>query len=141
MIRHLEHFLLEFGGEFTFVARQKRLRVGNQWYRVDLVLFHRRLRCLILVDLKLGAFSHADAGQMNLYVNYAREHWTYPGENPPIGLILCSERNEAVAQYALGNLANQILAREYKLSLPDEQVLVQEISATRRAFENAFKNE
>lgn len=136
LILHLEHFLLELGGEFTFVARQKRMRVGDQWYRVDLVLFHRRLRCLILVDLKLGAFNHADAGQMNLYVNYAREQWTYPGENPPIGLILCSERNEAVAYYALGNLANQVLAREYKLSLPDEQLLVQEISATRRAFEN-----
>jgi len=139
LILHLEHFLLELGGEFTFVARQKRMRVGDQWYRVDLVLFHRRLRCLILVDLKLGAFNHADAGQMNLYVNYAREQWTYPGENPPIGLILCSERNEAVAYYALGNLANQVLAREYKLSLPDEQLLVQEISATRRAFENKKK--
>src|ERR1017187_8773043 len=64
---------------------RKRLRVGSEWYRVDLVFFHRRLRCLIIVDLKLGKFTHADAGQMNLYLNYAREHWTHPHENPPVG--------------------------------------------------------
>ena len=135
LIHHLEHFLLELGGDFTFVARQKRLRVGDQRYRVDLLLFHRRLRCLILIDLKLGPFSHADAGQMNLYLNFTREHWTYPDENAPVGLILCSERNEAVAHYALGNLANTVVAREYKLSLPDETVLVQEIDNTRKALQ------
>jgi predicted nuclease of restriction endonuclease-like (RecB) superfamily len=74
LIRHLEHFLMELGNDFAFVARQKRLRVGHEWYRVDLLFFHRRLRCLILIDLKLGKFTHADAGQMNLYLNYAREH-------------------------------------------------------------------
>ena len=67
---------------------------------------------LIVVDLKLGKFTHADAGQMNLYLNYAREHWTHPHENPPVGLILCSEKDTAVAHYALGNLANQVLARD-----------------------------
>ena len=87
MIRRLEHFLLELGDDFAFMARQKRLRVGDDWYRADLLFFHRRLRCLVLIDLKLGRFSHADAGQMNLYLNYAREHWTRPDENPPIGLI------------------------------------------------------
>jgi predicted nuclease of restriction endonuclease-like (RecB) superfamily len=135
LIRRLEHFLLELGDDFAFMARQKRLRVGDDWYRVDLLFFHRRLRCLILIDLKLGRFSHADAGQMNLYLNYAREHWTQPEENPPIGLILCSERNEAVAHYALGNLNNRVLAREYRLSLPEESVLVREISDTRRALQ------
>jgi predicted nuclease of restriction endonuclease-like (RecB) superfamily len=138
LVHHLEHFLLELGDAFTFVARQKRLRVGDQWYRVDLLFYHRRLRCLILIDLKLGRFSHADAGQMNLYLNYAREHWTHADENPPIGLILCSERNDAVAHYALGNINNRVLAREYKLSLPDEGLLVQEISDTRRALQNRF---
>ena len=117
------------------MARQKRLRVGDEWYRVDLLFFHRRLRCLVLIELKLGRFSHADAGQMNLYLNYAREHWIRPDENPPIGLILCSERNEAVAHYALGNLQNRVLAREYRLTLPEESLLVQEISDTRRALQ------
>ena len=72
----------ELGGDFTFVGRQRRLRVGDAWYRVDLLFYHRRLRCLIVIDLKLGKFTHADAGQMHLYLNYAREHWTMPGENP-----------------------------------------------------------
>jgi predicted nuclease of restriction endonuclease-like (RecB) superfamily len=135
LIRRLEHFLLELGDDFAFMARQKRLRVGDDWYRADLLFFHRRLRCLVLIDLKLGRFSHADAGQMNLYLNYAREHWTRPDENPPIGLILCSERNDAVAHYALGNLQNRVLAREYRLTLPEESLLVQEISNTRRALQ------
>ena len=76
LIRHLEAFLLELGGDFCFVGRQKRLRVGDAWYRVDLIFFHRRLRALVVIDLKIGAFTHADAGQMHLYLNYAREHWT-----------------------------------------------------------------
>src|ERR1017187_257305 len=101
LIQSLEQFLLELGSDLAFVARQKRLRVGTEWYRVDLVFFHRQIRCLIIVDLKLGKFTHADAGQMNLYLNYAREHWTHPHENPPVGLILCSEKDAAVAHYSL----------------------------------------
>ena len=135
LILHLEHFLLELGDDFAFVGRQKRLRVGDQWYRVDIIFFHRRLLCLILFDLKLGRFSHADAGQMNLYLNYAREHWTHSDENSPIGLILCSERNDVVAHYALGNMSNRVLAREYRLTLPIEQILVKEISTTRRELQ------
>jgi predicted nuclease of restriction endonuclease-like (RecB) superfamily len=87
LIRELEQFLLELGNDFSFVARQKRLRVGTEWYRLDLLFFHRRLRSLVLIELKLGKFTHADAGQMNLYLNYAREQWSNPHENPPIGLI------------------------------------------------------
>jgi predicted nuclease of restriction endonuclease-like (RecB) superfamily len=132
LIHSIEQFLLELGNDFAFVARQKRLRVGTEWYRVDLVFFHRRLECLIIVDLKLGKFTHADAGQMNLYLNYAREHWTHPHENPPVGLILCSERDAAVAHYALGNLANRVLAREYQLNLPNEAEIAARIDTARR---------
>jgi hypothetical protein len=132
LIRSIEEFLLELGNDFAFVARQKRLRVGTEWYRVDLVFFHRRLQCLIVVDLKLGKFTHADAGQMNLYLNYAREHWTHPLENPPVGLILCSEKDAAVAHYALGNLANLVLTREYQLNLPNETEIAARIEAARR---------
>ena len=140
LIRHLEHFLLELGNDFAFVARQKRLRIGDEWYRVDLLFFHRRLRSLILVDLKLGKFTHADAGQMNLYLNYAREHWTHASENPPIGLILCSQKNAAVAHYALGNLGNPVLAREYQLNLPDENSLTKELAEGRRALQARMGN-
>jgi predicted nuclease of restriction endonuclease-like (RecB) superfamily len=132
LIRSLEQFLLEMGNDFAFVARQRRLRVGTEWYRVDLLFFHRRLRCLVIVDLKLGKFTHADAGQMNLYLNYAREHWTQKHENPPVGLILCSEKDTAVAHYALGNLANRVLAREYQLSLPNADNIVERIETARR---------
>lgn len=92
LISKLETFLLELGGDFTFVGRQRRLRVGDEWFRIDLLFFHRRLRCLVVIDLKLGKFSHADAGQMHLYLNYAREHWMVSGENPPVGIILCAEK-------------------------------------------------
>lgn len=107
LIRHLESFLLELGDDFTFVARQKRLRVGGEWYRVGLMFFHRRLRCLVIIDLKIGKFTHADAGQMNLYLNYASEHWTHPEENPPVGLVICTKADHAVAHYALGGLRKE----------------------------------
>ena len=136
LIRHLEAFLLELGNDFTFVARQKRIRVGKEWYRIDLLLFHRRLRCLVIIDLKVGRFTHADAGQMNLYVNYAAEHLTLTEENPPVGLVLCSEHDEAVAHYAMGNLRNKILAAQYKLNLPDPRALELEIEKMRRLLES-----
>lgn len=132
LVHHLESFLLELGSEFAFVGRQRRLRIGTEWYRVDLLFFHRRLRCLVVIDLKVGKFTHADAGQMHLYLNYAREHWIQPGENPPVGLILCSEKNAAVARYALDGLPSKVLAREYRLVLPDEERLAAEIEKTRQ---------
>ncbi len=135
LIHQLENFLLELGGDFAFVGRQRRLRIGNEWYRVDLLFYHRRLRCLVIIDLKLGKFTHADAGQMHLYLNYAREHWTHPDENPPVGLILCAQKDYAVAHYALEGLPNKVLAAEYRTALPDEKTLVAEIEKTRRRFD------
>lgn len=136
LIRHLESFLIELGGDFAFVARQRRLRIGDEWYRVDLLFFHRKLRCLVVIDLKLGKFTHADAGQMHLYLNYAREHWTNEGENAPIGLILCAQKDDAVARYALEGLANKVVAREYLTALPKEKVLAEEIERTRKRLES-----
>jgi len=135
LILHLETFLMELGGDFAFIGRQQRLRLDNEWYRVDLVFFHRRLRCLVIIDLKVGKFTHADAGQMHLYLNYAREHWVRPGENPPVGLILCAEKGDDVAHYALENLPSKVLAREYRLTLPNEKELARELSRTRALLE------
>ena len=135
LIRHLETFLLELGGDFAFVARQKRLRIGDEWYRVDLVFYHRGLRCLVLIDLKLGKFTHADAGQMHVYLNYAREHWTRSDENPPVGLILCASRDETLARYALEGLPNKVMAAEYRVMLPDEEVFARELERARRALD------
>jgi predicted nuclease of restriction endonuclease-like (RecB) superfamily len=135
LLRHLENFLLELGGDFAFIGRQRRLRIGGEWYRIDLLFFHRKLRCLVVIDLKVGKFTHADAGQMHLYLNYAREHWTQADENPPVGLILCAEKDDAIAKYALEGLPNKVLAREYKLALPDEKRLADEIEKTRDLLE------
>jgi predicted nuclease of restriction endonuclease-like (RecB) superfamily len=135
LLGKLQSFLLELGGDFAFVGRQHRLRVGNEWYRVDLLFFHRRLRCLVIIDLKLGKLTHADAGQMHLYLNYAREHWVLPGENPPVGLILCAEKDRAMAKYALEGLSNTVLATEYRTTLPHERVLAEEIARTRRQLD------
>lgn len=132
LIKRLENFLLELGGDFAFVAKQRRLRVGNEWYRVDLLFFHRKLKCLVIIDLKVGKFTHADAGQMHLYLNYAREHWTNEDENPPVGLILCAEKDSAVAKYSLNGLQNKVLAAEYKLALPNEKLLQRELVKTQQ---------
>jgi len=135
LVQHLQNFLLELGEDFAFVSRQKRLRIGTEWYKVDLVFFHRRLRCLVIIDLKVGKFTHADAGQMHMYLNYAREHWMRGDENPPVGLILCAEKDSAVAKYALEGLPNKVVAAHYKLTLPDERKLVAELERTQRLLE------
>lgn len=135
LIRHLETFLLELGDEFAFVTRQRRLRIGHEWFRVDLLFFHRRLRCLVIIDLKIGGLAHADIGQMNLYCNYAREHWMQPGEHPPVGLILCTDKDDALARYAMEGLGSKMLIREYLTALPKESALAAELARTRELLE------
>ena len=135
LIHRLTDFLLELGDDFAFLSRQRRLRIDNTWFRIDLVFFHRRLRGLVIVDLKVGRFSYADAGQMHLYLNYAREHWMKPGENPPVGLILCTAKGAAEAHYALDNLPNKVLAAEYQTVLPDEKLIAEELERSRRELE------
>jgi len=135
LIQHLTDFLLELGDDFAFLGRQRRLRIDDNWFRIDLIFFHRRLRCLIIADLKVGKFSYADAGQMHLYLNYAREHWMKPGENPPVGLILCAEKGAAEAHYTLDNLPNKVLAAEYQTVLPDENLIAEELDRSHRELE------
>ena len=135
LIQHLTDFLLELGDDFAFLGRQRRLRIDDTWFRVDLVFFHRSLRCLVVIDLKVGRFSYADAGQMHLYLNYASKHWMKTGENPPVGLILCAEKGGSEAHYALDNLPNKVLAAEYQTVLPDEKLIVKELERSRRKLE------
>lgn len=135
LIGHLTDFLLELGDDFAFIGRQRRLRIDDNWFRIDLVFFHRRLRCLVIIDLKVGKFSYADGGQMHLYLNYAREHWARPDENPPVGLILCTEKGAAEAHYALDNLPNKVLAAEYQTILPDEKMIALELKKSRSELE------
>jgi len=135
LIHNLTDFLLELGDDFAFLGRQKRLRLDDTWFRIDLLFFHRRLRCLVVIDLKVGKFSYADAGQMHLYLNYARDHWMKAGENPPVGLILCAEKGAAEAHYALDNLPNKVLAAEYQTVLPDEKLIAEELERSRLQLE------
>lgn len=136
LIQNLADFLLELGDDFAYIGRQRRLRLDDTWFRIDLLFFHRRLKCLIIIDLKIGKFCHTDAGQMHLYLNYAHEHWTKPGENPPVGLILCASKGAAEAHYALENLQNKVLAAEYQTVLPNEKLLENELERSRRELEN-----
>jgi predicted nuclease of restriction endonuclease-like (RecB) superfamily len=135
LIANIEAFLMELGGDFAFVGRQRRLRIDDEWYRIDLLFFHRRLRSLVIIDLKLGKFTHADAGQMHLYLNYAREHWVVEGENPPVGIILCAAKGESLVKYALESLPNKIVAAQYRTALPDETALVAKLVETQRRIE------
>jgi predicted nuclease of restriction endonuclease-like (RecB) superfamily len=137
LVHRLEDFLLELGDDFAFIGRQKRLRIDDTWFRVDLTFYHRTLRCMVLIDLKLGKFTHADAGQMHMYLNYAKANWMREGENPPVGLILCSQKGAAQAHYALDGLPNKVMAAQYQLALPSAAVIEKELAAAIRAI--AFK--
>jgi predicted nuclease of restriction endonuclease-like (RecB) superfamily len=139
LIHRLEDFLLELGSDFTFVGRQRRLRIDQTWYRVDLLFFHRRLRCLVIIDLKLSSLTHADVGQMHMYCNYAKENWTLPDENPPVGLILCADKGHALARYALDGLPNKTMAANYKTVLPDAELLQKELEKARFLLESRNK--
>lgn len=140
LILRLQDFLLELGEGFTFVGRQRRLRIDQTWYRVDLLFFHRALRCLVIVDLKLGSLTHADVGQMHMYCNYAKAHWAYADENPPVGLILCANKGQALARYALDGLPTQVMAANYRTVLPDAELLQRELNAARRLLESSGLN-
>lgn len=124
IINHLQHFLMEAGRGFCFEARQRRISFDNRHYRIDLVFYHRILKCHVLIDLKIGAFDHADAGQMNLYLNYYRENEMTEGDNLPVGIILCAEKNHSLVHYATGNLPQPIFVNKYLVNLPSEEELL-----------------
>ncbi len=136
IIDHLQTFLLELGKGFCFEARQKRITFDNKHYRIDLVFYHRVLRCNVLIDLKLGEFTHADAGQMNVYLNYYRENETHEGDNPPIGIILCASKNENLVKYATTGLPQKVFVNKYMLNLPQETELQKIIEEEQRKITN-----
>ena len=123
IITHLQNFLLEMGQGFCFEARQKWITFDNTHYRIDLVFYHRILKCHILIDLKIGEFTHADAGQMNVYLNYYKENETHNDDNAPMGIILCAGKNEALVKYATVGLSQQVFVSKYLINLPSEKEL------------------
>ena len=123
IITNLQNFLIEMGRGFCFEARQKRITFDNKHYRIDLVFYHRILKLHVLIDLKIGEFDHSDAGQMNMYLNYYKDNEFTVGDNDPIGIILCSGKNEALVKYATMGLPQQVFVSKYLINLPSVEEL------------------
>lgn len=117
----LQAFLLELGHGFCFEARQKRILIGGEHFFVDLVFYHRILKCHVLVELKLEKFSHENLGQLNTYVSWYREHMITEGDNPPVGILLCTDKNHALVEYALAGMDNRLFVSKYLLELPKKE--------------------
>ena len=135
LISNLQEFLLELGKGFCFVARQKRMRYEEEDFYVDLVFYHSILKCHVLIDLKLGKLSHQDVGQMDSYIRMFDDLYKHPDDNPTLGLILCSDKNEAVVKYSVLAEHRQIFASKYLLELPAPEVLQREIMRERKQLE------
>lgn len=135
LLDHIQTFLLELGGGFCFEARQKRITVGNEHDYIDLVFYHRLLRCHLLIDLKVRHFQHTDAGQMNFYLNYWKRDIASPEDNPPVGLLLCSDKDQTKVEYAIGGLDQQLFVSRYLVALPKPNEIQRLIERDRSLWE------
>ena len=135
LIEKMQSFLLELGHGFCFEARQKRLIIGDEYFFVDLVFYHRILKCHVLVELKVGVFTHEHIGQLNTYVTYYRTHEMAEGDQPPIGILLCTGKNEALVEYALAGMDNRLFVSKYQLELPKTEILQRYLDEQRQALE------
>lgn len=137
LITHLQKFLLELGRGFSFVARQKRITFDGRHFRIDLVFYNYILKCFVLIDLKIGDLTHQDLGQMQMYVHYYERELMNEGDNPPIGIVLCADKSDAVVRYTLPEGETQVFASKYKLYLPSEEELLKELKREYQAMEAA----
>jgi predicted nuclease of restriction endonuclease-like (RecB) superfamily len=128
IISNLQHFLLELGKGFTFEKRQYRISIGGKHFYVDLVFYHRILKCFVLIDLKRGEVSHQDVGQMNLYLNYFKKEVNLPEDNAPIGIVLGAHQNQVLVEYAIESIDNQLFVSKYQLFLPEKKLIMQELN-------------
>ncbi len=136
LITHLQKFLLELGRGFSFVARQKRITFDGRHFRIDLVFYNYILKCFVLIDLKIGDLTHQDLGQMQMYVHYYERELMNEGDNPPIGIVLCADKSDAVVRYTLPEDETQVFASKYKLYLPTEEELLKELKQEYQALES-----
>jgi len=130
ILSHLQEFLIELGTGFCFEARQKRITFNNKHYRIDLVFYHKVLKCNVLFDLKINEFDYSDAGQMNMYLNYYKDNEMAEGDNPPVGIILCPEKDDMLVKYSTAGMDDQLFVSKYLVKLPEKKV-----------FENFLKRE
>gem|GEM_PF-6387651 len=141
IIDNLKSFLLDIGKGFSFVARQKRMRFEDTDFFVDLVFYNYILKCFVLIDLKIGALTHQDIGQMDSYVRMYEDKFKITGDNPTVELILCSEKNESIAKYSVLNESRQLFASKYMTYLPTEEELEKELRRERNILEGRKVNE
>ncbi len=127
LIQNLEHFLLELGKGFAFMGRQYKITLSNRHFFVDLVFYHRILKCFVLIDLKRGEIEHNDIGQMNMYLNYFAKEENVDGDNIPIGIVLGAYKDHILVEYATENISNQLFVSKYQLYLPDKKQLSEEL--------------
>jgi hypothetical protein len=135
-VDHMQKFLLELGRGFCFESRQKRIFFDGRHFYIDLVFYNYLLKCFVLIDLKVGDLTHQDIGQMQMYVNYYTRELMGEGDNPPIGILLCSDKSKAVVKYTLSESNTQIFASKYQMYLPTEEELKQEIQRERLVVES-----
>lgn len=141
IISHLADFLLEMGKGFSFVARQRRILLEDTEFFVDLVFFNRLLKCHVIIELKTGELTHQDLGQLQMYVNYYDRTEKLPEENPTIGILLCTAKNDTVVRMTLPEDSKNILASEYRLYLPSTEQLIDEINEVKRLAQQQNKKE
>jgi len=141
IINNLQNFLLELGKGFAFVARQKRLTLDGDHFYADLIFYHVILKCYVIIDIKSRKLSHADLGQIQLYVNYFDQKIRTENDNPTIGLILCTKKNDATVKYTLGDKAKQIFASKYQFHLPTEAELEAELKREINEIQNQLKED
>jgi len=127
LLDNLGHFLLELGKGFAFIGSQYRITLNNTHYYVDLVFYHRILKCFVLIDLKLGKVHHQDIGQMNLYLNYFKEEENTSDDNPPVGIVLAADKDEILVDYATGSISNQLFVSKYLMYIPNKKLLEDEL--------------
>jgi predicted nuclease of restriction endonuclease-like (RecB) superfamily len=139
LLDHLQAFLLELGTGFCFEAKQKRITVANEHDYIDLVFHHRILRCHVLLDLKVRPFNHGDAGQMNFYLNYFKRRVMGVDDSPPVGIILCSDRDQTKVEFATAGLDNQLFVSRYLVALPSAEELREFIQRDREAIESSMR--
>jgi len=139
LLDKLQQFLLELGKGFAFVGRQYRITLNNRHFRVDLVFYHYILKCFVLIDLKVDKLKHHDIGQMNIHINYFKAEENREGDNEPIGVILTTDKDEILVEYATGGLTNQLFVSKYQLYLPDKTILEKQVRAILEDNETALQ--
>jgi hypothetical protein len=134
LINKLQDFMLELGKGFCFENRNKKILIGKQYHWIDLVFYHRILRCNIIFEIKLKKFTHKDAGQLNAYLNYYKKCEMNEGDNPPIGILLCADKDHALVEFSLDGMDNKMFVSKYKLGLPSPKELQQFIETELKEF-------